>query len=79
METTKKIDVIIEKHTYEFNKKSENWILALRKSEVQVNEEKDLALLLVSHPLLMETRIQWEDDAVTFTYELPKERITFNE
>lgn len=79
METTKKLDVIIEKHTYEFNKTEENWTLALRKSEVQVNEEKDLALLKVAHPLLMDTTIQWEEDAVTFTYELPKERLTFDE
>ncbi|WP_348921313.1 type VII secretion protein EssB [Enterococcus rotai] len=76
-ETT--VAIIIEKHTYEFKKTSENWQLALRKSEVQVNEEKDLALLKVAHPLLMDTSIHWEEDAVTFTYALPKERITFNE
>lgn len=79
METTKKLDVMIEKHTYEFNKTDDNWTLALRKSEVQVNEEKDLALLKVSHPLLMNTSIHWEEDTVTFTYELPKERLTFDE
>lgn len=73
------IAVIIEKHTYEFKKSIENWQLVLRKSEVQVNEEKDLALLKVAHPLLMDTTIHWEEDAVTFTYTLPEEHITFNE
>lgn len=79
METMKDLELIIEKQTYTFKKTAENWTLTLRKSEVQVNEEKDLALLKVAHPLLMDTAIQWEEDAVTFTYELPKEHLTFAE
>jgi type VII secretion protein EssB len=79
MEKTKDLELVIEKQTYTFQKTAENWTLTLRKSEVQVNEEKDLALLTVAHPLLMDTAIHWEEDAVTFTYDLPKERLTFDE
>lgn len=77
METT--VEIMIEKQTYTFKKTTENWQLTLRKSEVQVNEEKDLALLKISHPLLMDSTIHWEEDAVAFTYELPKEHMTFEE
>lgn len=79
METMKELELVIEKETYLFKKNTENWALTLRKSEVQVQEEKDLALLTVAHPLLMDTAIHWEEDAVTFTYHLPKERLTFDE
>ncbi|MHC5215121.1 type VII secretion protein EssB [Enterococcus sp. LJL128] len=71
--------VTIENHTYEYTKNAASWLLTLRKSEVQVHEEKDLALLKVAHPLLMATEIHWEEDAVSFTYQLPKEKITFSE
>lgn len=81
MESSKGASAIItiENHTYEFEKATAEWLLALRKSEVQVSEEKDLALLKVAHPLLMATDIHWEEDEVTFTYHLPKEHISFNE
>lgn len=71
--------ITIENHTYEFEKSIAEWLLSLRKSEVQVGEEKDLALLKIAHPLLMATDIYWEEDKVTFTYFLPKETISFME
>ncbi|MGL4696529.1 type VII secretion protein EssB [Enterococcus larvae] len=81
MESSKGASAIItiENHTYEFEKSAAEWLLTLRKSEVQVSEEKDLALLKVAHPLLMATGIHWEEDEVTFTYHLPKESISFSE
>lgn len=75
----KKYDITIEKHTYELNKSEQEWTLALRKSDVQVNEKQDLALLQIAHPLLMDTRVDWEEDAITFTYQLPKEHLSFAE
>lgn len=81
MESSKGVvaNVTIENHTYEFEKSATEWLLTLRKSEVQVSEEKDLALLKVAHPLLMTTDIHWEEDEVTFTYQLPKESISFSQ
>lgn len=71
------VEVTMDQHTYTYQKTAEQWTLILRKSEIQVSEEKDLALLKVTHPLLLATEILWEEDRVTFCYALPKERITF--
>lgn len=73
------IEVTIEDHSYMFEKSEKQWQLALRKSEVQVSEVKDLAIIKVKRPYLMDTAIHWEEDTVTFMYQLPHERITFAE
>lgn len=70
--------IVLEKQTYNYKKTPQEWVLALRKSEVQVPEEKDLALLKISNPLLLAMAIHWEEDAVTFAYDIPAETISFS-
>lgn len=71
--------IVLEKQTYNYKKTAKEWSLTLRKSEVQVPEEKDLALLKISNPLLLAMTINWEEDAVAFSYDIPAETISFKE
>lgn len=79
MEAIKEVTITLEKQTYLYKKAADSWELSMRKSEVQVPEKKDLALINVENPLLMETTIDWQEDAITFTYNLPKEASSFEE
>lgn len=77
-DTIKEAAIILEKQTYNYKKTPTEWVLTLRKSEVQVHEEKDLALLKISNPLLLAMAIDWEEDAVTFSYDIPAETLSFD-
>lgn len=78
-ESAELVKIMIENQDYEYKKENQHWKLRLRKSEVQVHEEKDLALLKVKNPLVLDTAIQWEEDAVTFLYSIPAESLSFEE
>ena len=77
METIKETTITLEKQTYNYQKTAAAWTLSLRKSEVQVSDQKDLALLTVQNPLFMETIIDWQEDAVIFHYQVPTNTISF--
>jgi type VII secretion protein EssB len=79
METTNEVTITLEKQSYLFQKNAADWTLSMRKSEVQVADKKDLAILTVQNSLFMETTIDWQEDAVIFHYQIPQATLSFTQ
>lgn len=79
MEETKKTTVRFAQHEYHFEKNEATWQLELKKSEVAVQDEKELLIIGLEHPLLLPSDMVWEEDQVQFTYTLKPEYQAFAE
>lgn len=73
------VEFEFDKNNYNMQKESDVWKMSLKRSEVQIQSDRDLAILCVENQFLLPCEAELQEDALHFNYKLEGEYLTFQE